>query len=253
MDQEVGVLLQNVLNNAKSYVGTRQGNQKHKAIIDNYNRVTPLPVGYKMKMTDDWCAAFVTVIGDLAGASTYIGRECGVHRFVQIFKNKGIWRGLKKPQAGDIIVFDWQKNGWKDHIGFVEKIEGNKVTTIEGNTSKRVARRTYNWNDWRVAGYARPKYPALKKTTKSPHDIARDVINKKWGNGAERKRRLIDAGYDYNAVQKIVNQRMKNQSNAAIAKEVIQGKWQDGDKRKESLTKAGYDYEEIQAIVNQMM
>jgi len=244
-----------VLNNAKSYIGTRAGDSKHQDLVNKYNAVKLLPVGYAMKVNDDWCAAFVTVVGDLAGASTYIGRECGVHRFVQIFKNKGIWRGLEKPQAGDIVVFDWQKDGWRDHIGFVEKIEGNQITTIEGNTSGRVARRTYNWNDWRVSGYARPKYPVLKETNKSTHDLAREVINKKWGDGAERKRRLSDAGYDYAAVQKEVNKLMNNnrKSNETIAKEVIQGKWHNGDKRKESLTKAGYNYEEIQKIVNQMM
>jgi len=244
-----------VLNNAKSYIGTRAGDSKHQTLVNKYNAVKPLPVGYAMKVTDDWCAAFVTVMGDLAGASTYIGRECGVHRFVQIFKNKGIWRGLEKPKAGDIIVFDWQKDGWRDHIGFVEKIEGNQVTTIEGNTSKRVARKTYNWNDWRVAGYARPKYPSLKKPAKSTHDIAREVINKKWGNGAERKRRLIDAGYNYEAVQKEVNILMnKNlKSNETIAREVIANKWGDGEARKQRLTDAGYNYNAVQKIVNQLM
>ena len=31
-------------------------------------------------------------------------------------------------------------------------------------------------------------------------------------NGADRKKRLIDAGYDYNAVQKVVNQKMAKQT-----------------------------------------
>lgn len=41
---------------------------------------------------------------------------------------------------------------------------------------------------------------------KSVDTIAREVINGKWGNGAERKKRLTAAGYDYNAVQRRVNQ-----------------------------------------------
>ena len=45
-------------------------------------------------------------------------------------------------------------------------------------------------------------YPAKK----SVDDVAREVIQRKWGNGAERKKRLTDAGYDYNEVQKKVNQ-----------------------------------------------
>ena len=41
---------------------------------------------------------------------------------------------------------------------------------------------------------------------KSIDTIAREVINGKWGNGADRKKRLLSAGYDYNAVQKRVNE-----------------------------------------------
>ena len=43
-------------------------------------------------------------------------------------------------------------------------------------------------------------------TKKSIEKVAHEVIQGKWGNGAERKKRLTDAGYDYNEVQKKVNQ-----------------------------------------------
>lgn len=48
-----------------------------------------------------------------------------------------------------------------------------------------------------------------KPQPKSIDEIAREVIRGKWGNNPERKRRLESAGYDYNAVQKRVNQLMK--------------------------------------------
>ena len=44
---------------------------------------------------------------------------------------------------------------------------------------------------------------------KSVDEVAREVIAGKWGNGAERKSRLAQAGYDYNAVQARVNQLLK--------------------------------------------
>ncbi len=44
---------------------------------------------------------------------------------------------------------------------------------------------------------------------KSVDEIAREVIQGKWGNDADRKNRLANAGYDYNAVQKYVNELMK--------------------------------------------
>ena len=43
-------------------------------------------------------------------------------------------------------------------------------------------------------------------TKKSIDEVAREVIQGKWGNSAERKKRLTEAGYDYNEVQKKVNQ-----------------------------------------------
>jgi hypothetical protein len=45
--------------------------------------------------------------------------------------------------------------------------------------------------------------PAAKK---SVDELAREVIQGKWGTGADRKQRLEAAGYDYNAVQARVNQ-----------------------------------------------
>lgn len=42
-------------------------------------------------------------------------------------------------------------------------------------------------------------------TKKSNEEIAKEVLAGKWGNGAERKQRLTEAGYVYNAIQTIVN------------------------------------------------
>ena len=42
--------------------------------------------------------------------------------------------------------------------------------------------------------------------SKSVDELAREVLQGKWGNGAERRQRLEAAGYDYNAVQNKVNQ-----------------------------------------------
>jgi cell wall-associated NlpC family hydrolase len=40
------------------------------------------------------------------------------------------------PQAGDLVIFDWQRDGKPDHVGFFIKDLGNGTfETIEGNTS----------------------------------------------------------------------------------------------------------------------
>lgn len=54
--------------------------------------------------------------------------------------------------------------------------------------------------------------PKKKKATtskKSVETIAKEVIAGKWGNGATRKKKLTAAGYDYNTVQKKVNELLK--------------------------------------------
>ncbi|MDU2202814.1 MAG: lysozyme, partial [Anaerococcus hydrogenalis] len=52
--------------------------------------------------------------------------------------------------------------------------------------------------------YGNEIYP--RNNNKSIDILAREVIRGDWGNGNERKKRLTQAGYDYYAVQRRVNQ-----------------------------------------------
>lgn len=96
---------------------------------------------------------------------------------------------------------------------------------------------------------------------KSIDKIAKEVLAGKWGNGTDRKKKLIAAGYDYSAVQAKVNELLggsktnstPKKSVEEIAREVIQGKWGNGEDRKKKLTAAGYDYSEVQKKVNQLL
>ena len=45
----------------------------------------------------------------------------------------------------------------------------------------------------------------ILKEKKSTSEIAKEVIQGKWGNGAERKKALTDSGYDYDTIQNEVN------------------------------------------------
>jgi len=87
----------------------------------------------------------------------------------------------------------------------------------------------------------------LKKTN---DQIATEVMRGAWGNGEDRKARLAAAGYDYNAIQEIINSKYVRKTNDELATEVIDGKWGIGDDRKARLTGQGYDYVAIQKIVN---
>lgn len=43
-----------------SYNNVRENSPEHRHIVDTYNRIKPLPVGYKVSYTDSWCAVFVS-------------------------------------------------------------------------------------------------------------------------------------------------------------------------------------------------
>lgn len=88
---------------------------------------------------------------------------------------------------------------------------------------------------------------------KTVDELADEVIAGKWDNGAERERLLTAAGYDYNAVQKRVNEKLYKKTVDEIAVEVISGLWGNGAERKERLNEAGYDYSEVQRKVNEIL
>lgn len=54
---------------------------------------------------------------------------------------------------------------------------------------------------------SKPTTP-VTPTKKSNEEIANEVIAGKWGNGEDRKNRLTSAGYDYNTIQAIVNNKL---------------------------------------------
>lgn len=97
---------------------------------------------------------------------------------------------------------------------------------------------------------------------KTVTELAKEVINGIWGNGAERKKKLTEAGYSYTEVQTEVNRLTKAGSdkkatgnlktNQEIAEEVIKGLWGNGEERRKKLTEAGYDYKKVQALVNKL-
>lgn len=101
--------------------------------------------------------------------------------------------------------------------------------------------------------------PAAATPSLSIDSIAREVINGDWGNGNERKQRLTAAGYDYDSVQRRVNEILSGTSSSPsksiteVAKEVICGDWGNGAERKQRLTAAGYDYASVQAKVNELL
>ena len=198
--------------------------------------------------------------GELGAGCTYSA---------QYYRNAG--RFYSSPEVGDQIFFG--DSGDEYHTGIVYKVDSSRVYTIEGNTSGAsgvvdngggVFKKSYYRNDGNISGYGRPRYDAEQTKEETPKEepktitqVAREVLKGKWGNGADRRKRLTEAGYDYEAVQKEVNRLYNSSKNtksvSELANEVIQGKWGAGDDRKKRLTEAGYDYDAVQNEVNRLL
>ncbi|MBR3544743.1 MAG: hypothetical protein IKN76_01630 [Oscillospiraceae bacterium] len=80
---------------------------------------------------------------------------------------------------------------------------------------------------------------------------ALDVMAGKYGNGEERRARLTAAGYDYWAVQHLVNGLAKGYDK--VARDVIAGKYGNNQARINALTAAGYDAKLVQDLVNAIL
>ena len=112
----------------------------------------------------EWCACFVSWCADQCG---YIDKGiipkfavCGDG--VDWFKAKNQWLNYRStPEPGMIIFFDWPdedgtQDGDSDHVGIVEKVEGGRVYTIEGNSGDACERNSYPVGNYQILGYGTP-------------------------------------------------------------------------------------------------
>lgn len=131
-----------------------------------------------------WCHIFVSWCANQAGIPTsVVPKTASTSTGMTWFKKKGLfkYKGKYTPKRGDIAYF---KTG-RSHVGIVEKVSGNTLYTIEGNTSNKVARKTYSLSNATITGYGVPQYANLnsKNTTKQSSETElkylRKVLKKK--------------------------------------------------------------------------
>lgn len=163
------------INQMRSYIGARDGNAKHKEIVDTYNSFLPHPRGHALTINDAWCAATTSAAAIALGYTDIIPIECSCTKIIQIAKQMGIWqeRDDYKPTFADLCVYDWEDNGKGDctgdpnHIGAVETVEGSEFVVIEGNKGDGVgecARRRMKINGRYIRGFVCPRYDAESAT-----------------------------------------------------------------------------------------
>lgn len=136
----------------------------------------------------------------------------------------------KDVRRGDVVVFSTGQYG---HIGFAdENYNGSGSIKLLGqnqggspkgakggagfnviNMSMATFLGAFRFKNWKTTA------PATIPTTpqKSNEVIADEVIAGKWGNGADRQARLKAAGYDYNAIQAVVNAKLQPKTAPSVA------------------------------------
>lgn len=211
-------------------------------------------------VTCDWCAMFISTCGVESGNEEVIPYSTSCNAQIKWFKEQKRWLGKTKDiQPGDIIYFDWNLPNpesdpdWPDrpvdHVGLVYKVEGNTVTTIEGNsgstgdyTTSYVKENTYDLDYVCIEGFARPDYPttaAQQGRIEMSSELASysgwDVYKNKDG-----VREFIKLGFE------------AGMSPAAIATVMSTGIWEDSGQKifggAKSLTDVTYDYNGQQAV-----
>lgn len=182
------------------------------------------------------------------------------NEFCNIIKNAGYYVGVYASESwfGGKIKSSMKYPKWVANWGLnngERQNDKSSVGPLHQYTSKPLDK---NVMYVPLSTFADDKKPEIKPSTKkkSVEEIAKEVINGKWGNGIDRKKKLEAAGYNYVTIQKKVNELLKSKkvkSTYEIAKEVIAGKWGDGSERKRKLENAGYDYNTVQEMVNKLL
>ena len=139
------------------------------------------------------------------------------------------WTGKWPKHTGDFNARNWvarlKENGYKTKVSapvaggrYIGVSTGGKyghVVASEGSLAiteynypqpiytARFHERTVKATDFTWIQIVAPSKPSTKKTVAQ---LAQEVLEGKWGNGAQRKENLLKAGYDYNAVQNKVNE-----------------------------------------------
>lgn len=135
-----------------------------------------------------YCAGFVTWCFTKALGKDRAKELLRHYPYVYCPTMKGLFKLYANPQVGDIVIF--YRNGVFAHTGFVIAVDGDKFTTIEGNTSGAstivangggVCQKTYYNSKLPGTKFCRPNYSSTAITSDSNLIVvADDMHTTKW-------------------------------------------------------------------------
>lgn len=137
------------------------------------------------------------------------GYYVGIYASTSWFKNQLIDKDLK---AYDHWVAQWSSSKPSIEHGLWQYSSKGKVNGINGNVDMNKCYKDYPAiiKNAGLNGFTATKQETVPtapiEAKKTIEELANEVIDGKWGNGAERKKKLTEAGYDYSKVQAKVNE-----------------------------------------------
>ena len=131
---------------------------------------------------------------------------------------------MDKLRRFDVWVAQWNAEcTYTGNYGMWQHSDSGRCSGIDWNVDLDIAYKDYPSiiKNAKLNGFgAAAEKPVEKPKLKSIDEIAQEVLDGKWGNGAERKKKLAAAGYDVDAVQKRVNEKLAEQK---AAKKLVKG------------------------------
>lgn len=135
--------------------------------------------------------------------------------------------GLHIAQYADTDThIGYQGNPWNEGAYACAIRQYSSTTYIQGYSGRLDVNKFYGdseaWDKYANPKGAKPQ-EAPKPSKKSVDEIAREVIQGKWGNGSDRVARLKSAGYDPEAVQSKVNAMLSGSSSSSSSSAIRVG------------------------------
>lgn len=157
-----------------------------------------------------WCLPFLKRVEERTGIKPLIYMSASVIRQADwasvVANNTGLWVAgyPDNRDSWDVPSFPYNISPWPFYAIWQYTSSGGKLDRdiFKGDAAA--------WDKYAgKKGESQPApTPAPAPAKKSVDELANEVIKGLWGNGQERKDRLTQAGYDYNAVQNRVNEIM---------------------------------------------
>lgn len=168
-------------------------------VVDLYNTVRPLPLGYRVKYEDLLCATYVSSIFIKLGWTDIVPPN---PRAWQLYENMaaidcGVPDAKRVPDVGDLIFFGINRTiKGITHVGIVTEVKGKQIYYYDIQST--VARHTCPVGYSSIWGYAVPAYYKKDGVAPAPvHEFAVGdlvTVNKgaKWYKGQNIKANVFD-------------------------------------------------------------